>query len=170
MVTSVTLQLGRKLEKDHPYNQIAVGNYLDHDVLTDYLAKRCLVERRNPISSFVYYTHGKYMLVDPLSDDPLVITGSANFSDASTKNNDENMIIIRGDKRVADIYLGEFMRLWQHYRFRYIVNKLAGQNGDKGYEPNYLDPTSAWVDPYYKDGSVKFLKREAFSGPLAATG
>ena len=110
------------------------------------------------------------MLVDPLSDHPLVITGSANFSDASTKNNDENMIIIRGDKRVADIYLGEFMRLWQHYRFRYIVNELAGQNGDKKYEPNYLDPTPAWVQPYYKVGAVKFLKRKAFSGPLAVTG
>jgi phosphatidylserine/phosphatidylglycerophosphate/cardiolipin synthase-like enzyme len=45
------------------------------------------------------------MLVDPLCDDPLIITGSANFSDASTTKNDENMLVIRGDTRVADIYL-----------------------------------------------------------------
>ena len=29
----------------------------------------------------VQYLHTKYMLVDPLGDDPLVVTGSANFSD-----------------------------------------------------------------------------------------
>ena len=40
------------------------------------------------------------------------------FSDASTLQNDENMLVIRGNKRVADIYLGEYMRLWNHYAFR----------------------------------------------------
>lgn len=57
------------------------------------------------------------MLVDPLSDNPIVIAGSANFSDASTIQNDENMVIIRQNKRVADIYFGEFMRLFSHFSF-----------------------------------------------------
>ena len=39
---------------------------------------------------------------------PIVVTGSANFSNASCVDNDENMLVIRGDKRVADVYLGEF--------------------------------------------------------------
>lgn len=152
------------------YNQVAVGSYIEQDALTEWLAHRWLIEMKNPISSFVFYTHGKYMLVDPLSDDPLVISGSANFSDASTTNNDENMLVIRGDKRVADIYLGEFMRLWQHYRFRYIVNRVADETADKDYQPNYLDPTASWSDPYYKSGSVKYRKRKAFAGPLSVTG
>jgi phosphatidylserine/phosphatidylglycerophosphate/cardiolipin synthase-like enzyme len=58
------------------------------------------------------------MLVDPLTEDPIVIAGSANFSDASTTDNDENMIIVRGNTRIADIYLGEFMRLFSHHSFR----------------------------------------------------
>jgi phosphatidylserine/phosphatidylglycerophosphate/cardiolipin synthase-like enzyme len=58
------------------------------------------------------------MLIDPLGDDPIVVAGSANFSAASTANNDENMVIIRGNTRVADIYLGEFMRLFSHHAFR----------------------------------------------------
>lgn len=153
------------------YNQVAVGGYLQKDVLTEYLAERWKVERSSyPISKNVRYTHNKFMLVDPLGEDPIVITGSANFSDASTKNNDENMLIIRGDKRVADIYLGEFMRLWQHYRFRYIVNSNADHGDANHYQPNYLDPTPAWSDPFYKTGSVKCRKREAFAGPLAVTG
>lgn len=32
------------------------------------------------------------MLVDAFGDIPLVITGSANFSEASTTKNDENML------------------------------------------------------------------------------
>lgn len=151
------------------YNQVAVGGYLDSDALKDYLANRWAQETFNPLSKNVRYVHTKYMLVDPLSEDPLVITGSANFSDASTRQNDENMLIIRGDKRVADIYLGEFMRLWQHYRFRYIENKKAEEGATDGYQPNYLDPTPAWTVPYYKPGSVKFRKRKAFSAPAAAS-
>lgn len=58
------------------------------------------------------------MLIDPLGEDPIVVAGSANFSAASVKDNDENMIIVRGNKRVADIYIGEFMRLFSHHSFR----------------------------------------------------
>lgn len=53
-----------------------------------------------------------------LTDDPIVVAGSANFSDASTRRNDENMVVTRGNARVADIYLGEFMRLYTHHAFR----------------------------------------------------
>jgi phosphatidylserine/phosphatidylglycerophosphate/cardiolipin synthase-like enzyme len=58
------------------------------------------------------------MLIDPLGPDPIVVTGSANFSASSTTDNDENMLVIRGNKRVAEIYLGEFMRMYNHYAFR----------------------------------------------------
>ena len=36
-------------------------------------------------SEYVRWVHTKFMLVDPLSDDPIIITGSANFSDASIR-------------------------------------------------------------------------------------
>ena len=65
------------------------------------------------------------MLVDPLGDDPLVVTGSANFSQPSQRINDENMLVIRGDTRVADIYFGEFMRIFDHHYARYLVRKLT---------------------------------------------
>ena len=51
------------------------------------------------LNAHVHYVHSKFMLVDPLGDDPIVVTGSANFSDASTRANDENMLgLIRGSK------------------------------------------------------------------------
>ena len=66
----------------------------------------------------VLYVHTKYMLIDPLGPKPIIIVGSANFSKPSTDKNDENMLIIEGNKSLADIYLGEFMRLFSHYAFR----------------------------------------------------
>ncbi|MFN2456887.1 MAG: phospholipase D-like domain-containing protein [Chitinophagaceae bacterium] len=80
------------------------------------------------LNRHVMYIHSKFMLLDPLSNDPVVVTGSANFSDNSTSKNDENMVIIRGDKRVADIYFTEFMRLFNHYYFRSVIEDLRDQN------------------------------------------
>lgn len=137
--------------------QVAVGATIRNDILY-----RWLHEMPNTLSRNVRYVHTKFMLIDPLHDtDPVVISGSANFSDASTKSNDENMLVIRGDKRVADIYLGEFMRLWRHHRFRSIVNKIDDAGEVVG--PNYLDPTDAWTTPFFKDGSVKFKRRTTFA-------
>jgi hypothetical protein len=62
---------------------------------------------------------------DPLGNDPIVVTGSANFSDNSTTAYDKIMLIIRGDKRVADIYFTEFNRLFSHYYFRAVVESTA---------------------------------------------
>jgi phosphatidylserine/phosphatidylglycerophosphate/cardiolipin synthase-like enzyme len=93
----------------------AAGSYLGEGALANFLR-----ERSNPLNQN-RYIHNKFMLVDPLSDDPLVVTGSANFSLPSQRTNDENMLVIRGDKRVADIYFGEFMRVFDHHYARYIV-------------------------------------------------
>jgi phosphatidylserine/phosphatidylglycerophosphate/cardiolipin synthase-like enzyme len=81
--------------------------------------------KRLGINVHVTYVHLKFILRDPLGPDPIVVTGSANFSDASTTENDENMVIIRGDRRVADIYFTEFARLWGHYQYRSVVEDKA---------------------------------------------
>jgi phosphatidylserine/phosphatidylglycerophosphate/cardiolipin synthase-like enzyme len=154
----------KALGADH-YNQVAVGGYLAADVLSKYVERRWLAERSNSLSQNVRFVHTKYLLVDPFGKNPVVISGSANFSDASTRSNDENMLVIKGDKRVVDIYVGEFMRLWRHHRFRYIENTLAAEGKDDAYEPNYLDPTPGWAKPYFEANTVKSKKRKAFRGP-----
>lgn len=137
--------------------QVAVGAVLKNQILSTWLR-----EFPNSLSRNIRFVHTKFLLVDPLGEEPIVISGSANFSDASTKQNDENMLIIRGDTRVADIYLGEFMRLWRHHRFRFIVNKINEKTGaHEGH--NYLDPTSKWSTSFYKDGSVKSKRRTTFA-------
>lgn len=94
-------------------NTFAIGDFIRTNELDGWVKERLTGLNKN-----VNFIHNKFMLIDPLSDDPIVIAGSANFSDASTVKNDENMIIIRKNKRVADIYFGEFMRLFTHFSFR----------------------------------------------------
>jgi phosphatidylserine/phosphatidylglycerophosphate/cardiolipin synthase-like enzyme len=126
---------------------------------------RWLKEIASPIEKpNVRWIHTKFMLVDPLGDDPIVITGSANFSDASTTTNEENMLIIRGDTRVADIYFGEYMRTFAHYAFREAVY-IRQQQGASGedWTPQNLIPDATWLKRY-KPGTDGALRRTYFSG------
>jgi phosphatidylserine/phosphatidylglycerophosphate/cardiolipin synthase-like enzyme len=112
----------RRLRFDEA-NLFAIGSRL-----TSMRFDRWLEEHLTGLNSHVRYIHNKFMLIDPLSDDPIVIGGSANFSAASTQDNDENMLVIRGNTRVADIYLGEFMRLYSHHAFREFAESRREPN------------------------------------------
>jgi len=92
-------------------------------------------------------------LIDPLGDDPIVVTGTANFSGPSQDSNDDNMLVIRGNKRVADIYFSEFMRIFDHLYSRYVIEKLhaAGKLDPKS---GYLkENTGDWITSHFKTGS-----------------
>src|SRR5438093_8639549 len=97
-----------------PENKFAIGSRLGKGAFNHWL-----VEQLSGLNVHVRYLHTKYMLVDPLGANPLVVCGSANFSEASTTNNDENMLIIRGNPSVADSYLREIMRLYRHFTLRH---------------------------------------------------
>jgi len=118
-----------------------------------------LEESLSGLDTHVEYLHTKYMIVDPLTDDPLVITGSANFSDASTRSNDENMLVIRGNTRVADIFFGEFMRTFNHFRLRNLVNEMGDAELKESF---FLCPDDSWARPYYQDGSPEMAERLLF--------
>ncbi|MFZ5618979.1 MAG: phospholipase D-like domain-containing protein [Pseudomonadota bacterium] len=143
-------------------NRFAVGSAIRVNTFD-----RWLPEILTGLNTHVQYIHTKFMLIDPLGDDPIVITGSANFSDASTDENDENMLVIRGDKRVADIYVGEYMRLWNHYAFREWAESEAGKlkAGEKIEERKFkhLDAESKWWKPYFGD-TDKSRQRAYFAG------
>jgi phosphatidylserine/phosphatidylglycerophosphate/cardiolipin synthase-like enzyme len=100
-------------------------------------------------------------LVDPLSADPVVVTGSANFSEASTNDNDENMMIIRGNQRVADIYFTEFNRLFNHYYFRSVYNNAA-ENNKTDEASLILQPNDSWLKKYEK-GKFRYKRVEMFT-------
>jgi phosphatidylserine/phosphatidylglycerophosphate/cardiolipin synthase-like enzyme len=109
------------------------------------------------------------MLVDPLSDHPIVVTGSANFSDASTRTNDENMLVIKDNTRAADIYLGEYMRLYSHYAFREAVRIFLDRNPNAtadDMKQGFLIENGDWTTPYFDptDRSARMARRLYFAG------
>lgn len=122
--------------------------------------------RRVGVSHYVAFIHLKVLLSDPLGADPVVVTGSANFSEASTTDNDENMLIIHGDRRVADIYFTEFNRLFGHYYFRSVVDRVNERGGAGGQasadtDRQFLRPDSSWLDKY-KPGSLRTKRAQLY--------
>lgn len=135
--------------RDKVENVFAIGDFIKTNKFDGWLK-----ERLSGLNNNVKYIHNKFMLVDPLSDDPIVIAGSANFSDASTTNNDENMVIIRGNTRVADIYMGEYMRLFSHFSFR---ESLKWRKADE--QPKPLRTDNWWSDNF---GNTSRSRRREF--------
>ena len=116
------------------------------------------------------YIHTKLMVLNFTGTAPTVISGSHNFSNNASANNDENYLIIRGDTEVADCYGIELMRLYDHYRARFISKppkegdepRPAGPCG--ALKADELCPDDRWVGPYVKDGSLHALDRLRFAG------
>ncbi|MBP9083598.1 MAG: hypothetical protein KBH11_11025 [Bacteroidia bacterium] len=135
----------------------AAGGYFNANSLINFKA-----EKSNPLNTNDYI-HNKFMLVDPLSEDPIVITGSANFSKPSQRINDENMVVIRGNTRVADIFFGEFMRIFDHHYSRYISRKLS-QSDQNNPDAGYLYESDEWTKSHFDSSSYKAKRRKYFVG------
>jgi phosphatidylserine/phosphatidylglycerophosphate/cardiolipin synthase-like enzyme len=156
----------------------AWGSFLHHPL---YQWTRETNAKALGLNTHVSYVHSKFLLKDPLGADPIVITGSANFSDASTNSNDENMILVRGDQRVADIYFTEFNRLFNHYYFRSVLEALADKKPEgtsagasAAAAPSsdakasiFLDETDGWLDKY-KPGRLRRKRVELFARMASA--
>jgi phosphatidylserine/phosphatidylglycerophosphate/cardiolipin synthase-like enzyme len=143
--------------KKCPQNRIAWGDTLRRR--DDEEEHKQFIETLTGLNDHVEYLHTKYMLIDPLSDDPTVVSGSANFSKNSTVNNDENMLIVRGNTRLADMFLGEFMRLFRHFQRRNQLNAMPDEEAESAF---HLCPDDSWTKPYYTEGTQEQSERLLF--------
>jgi phosphatidylserine/phosphatidylglycerophosphate/cardiolipin synthase-like enzyme len=138
--------------------QLAAAGAINEKSILEVWQKKLQEESMQHSGVFI---HTKIIMLDPLSDNPLIITGSANFSNNSSKNNDENQIFIAGETEVADIYLGEYMRMFDHYYFRDVVKALAKT---KKQDPKaaFLDETDEWTERFFDDGDRQALRLAFF--------
>ena len=58
--------------------------------------------------------HNKVMLIDAEGANPVVITGSFNFTQAAQKYNAENVVLIYDERTLAKAYQENWQRHWQH--------------------------------------------------------
>ena len=91
--------------------------------------------------------HSKVIVIDPNGDDPIVITGSHNFSASASKKNDENMVIIRGDKALAKAYAVNVQSVYDHYNFRAVAKSMQQQG--KNVVDVMKDPKS-WQKAWFR--------------------
>lgn len=106
------------------------------------------------------HIHSKVILADPFGSDPILVTGSANFSHNSTQVNDSNSLIIRGMTAATDIYACDFMRMFEHYHFR------AAQQSAPANQPLNLVENDSWSARYYVKDSQDERDRRLFAGTL----
>jgi phosphatidylserine/phosphatidylglycerophosphate/cardiolipin synthase-like enzyme len=107
---------------------------------------------------FPVYVHHKFILIDSETNSPILFTGSANMSNNSNYNNDENILEIKNNKDIAHIYLCEFLRLYEHYRARIKWDAFT-KNCDKS--DFKLVYNSSWSKEDFTKGTAKFKSRLA---------
>ena len=67
--------------------------------------------------------HDKIVVIDPLSPDCVVVTGSHNLGYRASYNNDENLLIIKRHQRLAEAYAVHVMDVYDHYRWRWLLQE-----------------------------------------------
>jgi phosphatidylserine/phosphatidylglycerophosphate/cardiolipin synthase-like enzyme len=123
--------------------------------------------------------HDKIIVIDPFATDGSchVITGSHNLGYKASYNNDENMLIISGNRNLAIAYAVHALDVYDHYRWRYKLAqqreretkraKAAGEPAPKfqnlaQYKPKWTGlfrDTDEWQTKYFQQSWENFTER-----------
>lgn len=92
--------------------------------------------------------HDKIVVIDPMSANCVVVTGSHNQGYRASYNNDENLLIVQGHRQLAEAYAVHVMDVYDHYRFRYQIQKngtgaFSGLEADDHWQDKYFDLSNA---------------------------
>jgi phosphatidylserine/phosphatidylglycerophosphate/cardiolipin synthase-like enzyme len=112
--------------------------------------------------------HDKILVIDPLDNDCVVITGSHNLGFAASYKNDENMLIIKNDKSVAQAYATHVLDIVNHFKWRYKLQNMILKAKAKTPEEKQavlknawsdLDENDYWMNKYYNaNGFINWNK------------
>jgi len=96
--------------------------------------------------------HDKILVIDPFSDNCVVITGSHNLGHKASYDNDENLVIIEGNKKLAVAYATHVLDVYDHFAWRYSVKRL----GQKGADQSLKSTPDEWLGQYFDaEGQIK---------------
>jgi phosphatidylserine/phosphatidylglycerophosphate/cardiolipin synthase-like enzyme len=121
----------------------------DRNILGDFGVEQ--LTARGAIGAII---HDKLVVIDPRSDDCAVILGSHNLGFKASYSNDENFLIVSGDRDLAAAYAVHILDVYDHYRFRAIETerKRLGKKGWSG----FLETNDRWQNGYveHRKGAV----------------
>jgi len=96
-------------------------------------------------------THDKIVVIDPFADDCVVVTGSHNLGYQASYNNDENLVMIQGNKKLAMAYATHVLDVYDHFSWRWATRADA-----KTMDANLQSTPEDWLNRYFDDsGNIK---------------
>ena len=107
--------------------------------------------------------HDKVVVIDPFSNDCVVITGSHNLGHKASFNNDENLVLIRGNRKLAAAYASHVLDVYDHFAWR-VAQQDPRQKGDGFLKVKPDD----WQGKYFNaDGSIRVAQLRFWLSALA---
>lgn len=82
--------------------------------------------------------HSKCVVIDPFGAHPVVMTGSHNLGPGASAHNDDNLVIVEGDRALATAYTVNILGIYGNYRWR--ENHLRAHPG----RFTDLQPDDSW--------------------------
>lgn len=111
----------------------------------------------------IVVVHSKVIVIDPLGDHPIVMTGSHNLGVKAATINDDNLIIIENDRELALAYAINAISVFNHFWWRHNMAPPSARKNAKAndtlvggpakltseHEWTGLNPTDKWQDKFY---------------------
>jgi phosphatidylserine/phosphatidylglycerophosphate/cardiolipin synthase-like enzyme len=93
--------------------------------------------------------HDKIVVIDPFTDNCVVMTESHNLGFKASYSNDENMLIIRNNRAVAEAYAAHVLDVYEHYRWRWrLLSQAKNHDVERSEAWQMLKPDDTWQDWY----------------------
>ncbi|CAN5825078.1 phospholipase D-like domain-containing protein [soil metagenome] len=109
-------------------------------------------------------THDKIIVIDPFSKNCAVVTGSHNLGYKASFNNDENLAIIRGNRRLAEAYASHVLDVYDHFAWRRMVETRGQKQADQSLT---TDP-DAWQAKYFDNqGNIQVAQLQFWLSALS---
>lgn len=127
----------------------------DHNMMGDFGVEQLAAKKVGAI------IHDKLVVIDPLAKDCTVILGSHNLGFKASYSNDENFLIVSGDRDLALAYAVHILDVFDHYRFRAIQTERARAKKkpwsgyletDDSWQKGYVDHTKGAMMRYFANG------------------
>ncbi|WP_322092039.1 phospholipase D-like domain-containing protein [Paraburkholderia bannensis] len=115
----------------------------------------------------IVVVHSKIIVIDPLGDHPVVMTGSHNAGVKAATINDDNLIIIENDRDLAIAYAVNAIAVFNHFWWRHNMAPPAKRKSAKAgdttiggpshltspHEWTGLRPDDSWQNKFYANDS-----------------
>jgi phosphatidylserine/phosphatidylglycerophosphate/cardiolipin synthase-like enzyme len=98
--------------------------------------------------------HDKVLVIDPFDDARcLVANGSHNLGYKASYSNDENLSLIRGNRKLAEAFTTHVLDVVHHYNWRYHRQHPELSQG-QAHPFDGLAKDASWQDKYFRNGAL----------------